>query len=131
MLSPDGIRTAIAVFSLLWGLLGLLGALSVWRRPEGYAARLSRGQEFVLFLYATANLTLVGHAVLLLPRFPLDMATVALNALVVLLLRFLNGLLVTGLRWQAQLLHICIGAVIVGLAWQAGLAIPAWMPWPF
>lgn len=131
MLSPDGIRTAIAVFSLLWGLLGLLGALSVWRRPEVYAARLSRGQEFVLFLYATANLTLVGHAVLLLPRFPLDMATVALNALVVLLLRFLNGLLVTGLRWQAQLLHICIGAVIVGLAWQAGLAIPAWMPWPF
>lgn len=131
MLSPDGIRTAIAVFSLLWGLLGLLGALSVWRRPEGYAVRLSRGQEFVLFLYATANLTLVGHAVLLLPRFPLDMATVALNALVVLLLRFLNGLLVTGLRWQAQLLHICIGAVIVGLAWQAGLAIPAWMPWPF
>lgn len=131
MLSPDGIRLAVAVFSLLSGLLGLLGAISVWRRPEVYAVRLSRVQELFLFLYATANLSLIGHAVLLLPRFPVDLATVALNAVVVVLLRFLTGLLVTGLRWQAQLLHICIGAAIVGLAWQAGLAIPAWMPWPF
>lgn len=129
MLTPDGIRTAVAVFSLLSGLLGLFGALAVWRRPEVYAPRLSRGQEFVLFLYATANLALIAHAVLLLPRFPLDMATVALNVLAVVLLRFLNGLFVTGLRWPAQLLNLCVGAALVGLAWQAGLSIPAWVPW--
>lgn len=131
MLTPEAIRTMIAVVSFLWGLLGLFGALSVWRRPEVYAIRLSRGQEFVLFLYATANLTLAGHAALLLPRFPLDMTTVALNVIAVVVLRFINGLFVTGLRWHAQLLHICIGAAIVSLAWQAGIQIPAWVPWPF
>lgn len=130
MPTSDGVLTALAIFSLVSGLLGLLGALSVWRRPEVYAIELSHGQEFVLFLFATANLTLVAHAVLLLPRFPLDMATVVLNVLAILLLRFLNGLFITGLRWQAHVLNMCIAAVIIALAWQAGLEVPAWVPWP-